>query len=535
MGKALYRKYRSRSLNEIVGQDHITTTLHNALKAGRISHAYLLTGPRGVGKTSIARILAHEINGLPYSEDPNLDIIEIDAASNRRIDEMRDLRERVATAPASSAYKVYIIDEVHMLTKEAFNALLKTLEEPPAHVVFILATTEAHKLPPTIVSRTQRYSFRPVPQPDVAKHLRAIATTENISITDDALALIAEHGEGSFRDSISLLDQASGIAKNIDVAAVEQLLGRAPQRTILALAEALATADRSTIITTLHELYDTGYEPAMIAVQLGSTLREQLLHDAFTGMMTPASCLALMYDLLAVPAAHNPKQLLEVTLLRHSTTLTTDAPPNQQSSLLQSTPQHNPASAQNPAPQTSLPPAKPAQPAEVAAPKAQAMPADTGRHSTAQQPPKKISPSQAPTVSTDSSAISDSAAATPAQTNKPEIGGHSDQTVKDLWAAVLQDIKKTHNTLYGIARMANPVLQDDTLTLQLKFAFHQKRLNEARNRNIISACVTKHRQGAATQVVCVVSGSSTGTQKGVEPSTSDLQAITAVFGGAEPL
>ena len=163
MGKALYRKYRSKSLDQIVGQSHITTTLANSLKSGSISHAYLFTGPRGTGKTSIARILAHEVNGLPYDDDANhLDIIEIDAASNRRIDEIRELRERVHSAPTSAKYKVYIIDEVHMLTKEAFNALLKTLEEPPAHVIFILATTEAHKLPETIISRTQRLTFKPV-------------------------------------------------------------------------------------------------------------------------------------------------------------------------------------------------------------------------------------------------------------------------------------------------------------------------------------------------------------------------------------
>ncbi len=146
-----------------MGQEHITTALNHALEKGMISHAYLFTGPRGVGKTSIARILAHEINGLPYDDDQtHLDIIEIDAASNRRIDEIRDLRDKVHVAPSSAKYKVYIIDEVHMLTKEAFNALLKTLEEPPAHVVFILATTEAHKLPETIISRTQRYAFKPV-------------------------------------------------------------------------------------------------------------------------------------------------------------------------------------------------------------------------------------------------------------------------------------------------------------------------------------------------------------------------------------
>src|SRR3954465_6944006 len=173
MGKALYRKHRPKKLSEVVGQEHITTTLGHALKSGRISHAYLFSGPRGVGKTSIARILAHEINGLPYTDDTvHLDIIEIDAASNRRIDEIRDLRDKVYIAPTTGKYKVYIIDEVHMLTREAFNALLKTLEEPPAHCIFILATTEAHKLPDTIISRTQRFEFKTVGPQAAAQHLQ---------------------------------------------------------------------------------------------------------------------------------------------------------------------------------------------------------------------------------------------------------------------------------------------------------------------------------------------------------------------------
>src|ERR1700712_3995109 len=206
MGQALYRTNRPKRLGDIVGQEHITKTLEQALKTGKISHAYLFTGPRGVGKTSIARIWAHEINGIPYEDDSaHMDIIEIDAASNRRIDEIRELRDKVYIAPTSAKYKVYIIDEVHMLTKEAFNALLKTLEEPPAHVVFILATTDAHKLPDTIVSRTQRFTFKPVEREKVIAHLKDIAKAEGIKVSDDALELLAEHGEGSFRDSISLL------------------------------------------------------------------------------------------------------------------------------------------------------------------------------------------------------------------------------------------------------------------------------------------------------------------------------------------
>src|SRR4051812_12438381 len=229
MGQALYRSHRPKSLKGVVGQEHITRTLEQALKEGRISHAYLFTGPRGVGKTSIARILAHEINGLPYTDDQvHIDIIEIDAASNRRIDEIRDLRDKVQVAPTSAKYKVYIIDEVHMLTREAFNALLKTLEEPPAHVVFVLATTDAHKLPETIISRTQRFSFRPVDKPKVIEHLKKIAKQEGIMVQDDALDLLAEHGEGSFRDSISLLDQASNQAEALEADDVRRLLGIPP-------------------------------------------------------------------------------------------------------------------------------------------------------------------------------------------------------------------------------------------------------------------------------------------------------------------
>ena len=182
MSRAFYRKYRSKSLSEVVGQSHITDILSRSLEKGTVAHAYLFTGPRGVGKTSIARILAHEINKLPYLEDEqHLDIIEIDAASNNGVEDIRDLRDRVQLAPVSAEKKVYIIDEVHMLSKAAFNALLKTLEEPPAHVVFILATTDADKLPATIVSRTQRFNFRSITTHEATKHLAWIAKEEGFT------------------------------------------------------------------------------------------------------------------------------------------------------------------------------------------------------------------------------------------------------------------------------------------------------------------------------------------------------------------
>src|SRR5665213_2615972 len=312
MGQALYRSYRSKSFDEVVGQDHVVDTLSAAIKAGRVSHAYLFTGPRGVGKTSVARILAHAVNELPYeAEGTHLDIIEIDAASNRRIDEIRELRDKVHITPTSGKYKVYIIDEAHMLTKEAFNALLKTLEEPPKHVIFILATTEAHKLPETITSRTQRFNFKPITQTQAVKHLKSIAKKEKIDVNEEALSLIAKHGEGSFRDSISLLDQLSSSGEPIRASDVQIQLGLPKEESVKKLLQAIDAGEAHQVLEALQAMRDSAADASTAAKSISAAIRAQALLAA-----PSAADLALLKNLLDVSASHNPDELLEIVLLQ---------------------------------------------------------------------------------------------------------------------------------------------------------------------------------------------------------------------------
>lgn len=300
MAQALYRKYRSQSLGEIVGQQHITDVLARAISSGHINHAYLLTGPRGVGKTSIARILAHEINKLPYTSDTNLDIIEIDAASNNGVEDVRDLREKVTIAPVAADKKVYIIDEVHMLSKPAFNALLKTLEEPPEHVVFILATTEVHKLPDTILSRTQRFHFRPIAAENMTDHLGKIAKKEKINIDKDALELIAQRASGSFRDGISLLDQLRNLSDDkITAKMIEETLGLAPQRSVDELIDHITHHRLGAAVELTDSLEQNGISPVVLVNQLTSSLRGVVA--------TNPDLIELIDDLIDVTKSHDPQ------------------------------------------------------------------------------------------------------------------------------------------------------------------------------------------------------------------------------------
>ena len=319
MSLVLYRKYRPQKLEEIVAQTPIIATLSAALEKGVLGHALLLTGPRGVGKTSLARILAHQLNQIEYKLDETpLDIIEIDAASNGRIEEVRDLREKTKLMPISLKYKVYIIDEVHMLTTESFNALLKTLEEPPEHIVFILATTEIHKVPATIISRCQRFSFKSIPLKQLQSHLAMIAQSEKIKIDAAALKLLAEHAQGSLRDALSLLDQLASLSQKIDAALVENILGLPPQAIIENILQALLSNQVQDLVKAYRELSGQGVDPVVLTSRLTQTLREDLRNNPKDGRYLDK--INLLEDLLDVFSSKQPQATLEIILLKHAQT-----------------------------------------------------------------------------------------------------------------------------------------------------------------------------------------------------------------------
>ena len=478
--QALYRKYRSHTFDEVIGQGHVTSILAAAVQQGKISHAYLLTGPRGVGKTSVARILAHAITKLPYTgEDQPLDIIEIDAASNNGIDDIRDLRDKARVAPAHAARKVYIIDEVHMLSKAAFNGLLKILEEPPAHVVFILATTDYDKLPATIISRTQRFHFRLVEAPIVAQHLAHIAAQEGITADKEALMTIAERGGGSLRDSISLFDQLQSGHQHITAQLVDDVLGLAPRQRIDELTTAIAARQPALVVRHVSELVATGISPATLASQLAAAVRARIADEPWL--------ITTLEGLAHTPQSTQPEVALLVALL---------GPMEQQPPRPDTAPAHQPS----PAPHTT-PPATPAP-----------MAPHTPQPSTTQ-----VNAPAKPTASIPSTPAPAPSAKQPTNTPHPARLADFDQ------AAWLEAARQASLGLYSILSACTVRTDGDTLTIYTGKAFTQHKLESTRFRPLL-AKITADLVGEA-QIVII------GTPP--PPTDSTAARVAEFMGGGE--
>ena len=484
MSQALYRKYRSRSLDEVLGQDHVTNILRRALEQGKIAHAYLLTGPRGVGKTSVARILAHEINQLPYDEEAShLDIIEIDAASNNGVDDIRALREKAQVAPVSAPKKIYIIDEVHMLSKPAFNALLKTLEEPPAHVVFILATTDADKLPATILSRVQQFFFHPISVDVMARQLMAIAEKEGFAIEADAARLIAERSRGGFRDGISMLDQLSILAtpdQPLTVAMVTKYLGLSDAATLEELLDAYQSEDSADILRILQELEQSGISPTVVSHQLLSIARARL--------RTNPSLVELIQQLIEVDRHPHPDLKLLTIFMKHH--------------VQPAAPKKTVAQAATTTPTVISTPAKPASSAEKS-PKSQS--------TKSTEPVKKTSESQD---------------AKPAQSTKksPTKPRKSSTPLELDWQKVIEQAKEKSVGLSSLLQKSQWAFDGDKLTIFAGSAFYKKKLDDAKNRPLLAEIITAE-AGMELEVDII------GEKK--PPEDEKLAEIAAMMGGGE--
>ena len=475
MSQALYRKYRSRSLDEVLGQDHVTSILRRALEQGKIAHAYLLTGPRGVGKTSVARILAHEINHLPYDDDSsNLDIIEIDAASNNGVDDIRALREKAQVAPVSAPKKVYIIDEVHMLSKSAFNALLKTLEEPPEHVVFILATTDADKLPATILSRVQQFFFRPIPTEIMTRQLMNIAKKEGFAIEEDAARLIAERSRGGFRDGISMLDQLSILATSdqpLTANTVTEYLGLSDATMLGNLLDSYPSDDSEKVLNIFQELENSGANSVIVSHQLLSIARNRLRKNP--------NLIGLVQQLIEVDRHPHPDLKL-LTIFMNSNSQPTEKPVATKKDTTQAAPQKP---AKKPTP---IKPAEPAKPTEKPI-KKEEKPAEPAKKPVAK--PKK-----------------------------------TDAPLELNWEKVIERAKEKSLGLASLLQKSQWSFDGEKLTIYAGSAFYKKKLDDAKNKPLISEIISE--ETAMDLEIDII-----GEKK--PPEDEKLAEIAELMGGGE--
>ena len=504
MAQALYRKWRPQTFDDVVGQEHVTSTLKNQIATGRIGHAYLFVGSRGCGKTTSARIFAKEINiagldpGNPrtkqiaeaIAEGRSLDLIEIDAASNNSVDDVREIRDKVGYQPSELKYKVYIIDEVHMLSAAAFNALLKTLEEPPAHVIFILATTDPQKIPPTVLSRCQRFNFKRVPVEKIVGRLRKLCDGEDIEADDHALRLIARYANGGLRDAESLLDQlGSSSSMRITANDVREALGATDSATVKALIDGLIAKDPSAGFEAIQLAMDQGADARQVAKQMVDYLRSLMQVKASANQNAspaastdPSLSEAEKYD-LAQNAEHMSMAQIAKATRAFSTAINemrtnTDAQLALEMAYLDCIVVDELAQRESRVAEVATPrqrPAPPVTPAQVAPPSA------TPANGTSATPTAE--PAASPAAPTNQA---------PVQPPPPRRSTGNIETVRSNWKNVIAEVNATNKAAAALLRSCHPHdMVGNVVQLRADHDLIRQRLDDAKNKGVVVAALRR--------------------------------------------
>jgi len=505
--QALYRKWRPRTFDEVVGQGHVTHTLQNALPSGRISHAYLFTGPRGTGKTSMGRLLAKAVNCLStednkpcnqcricqaINEGRLLDLIEVDAASNRGIDEVRSIREKVNFRPNEARYKVYILDEAHMLTEPAFNALLKTLEEPPSHVIFVLVTTEPRKIPDTILSRCQRFDFRRIPLQDMIGHLKHIAEQEGLAVEPTALELIARSATGSMRDAVSQLDQLISYGgEEITLVQVQSVLGAVASQAVGELVDQLVARNAAKGLDVINRVVGDGVDPRQFNRQVVEYLRELLLvkvgDDSSLVRVTPEA----LQEMKGQAAQLSIRELVKIVRLFNQAGL--DLKASTQSQLPLELAFVDATLGEEKKEEREEKKAAPS----GARPGARTAPRTPARAQAASAPPS--SPASAPPK-----VIREKA-------NKEEPKAVSTglkltlDTINSQWGRILGQTKLKNHSVEALLKSCQPVgVEGREVVLGFYYPFHKEKIEEARNKALVESVISQVVEGSC-HIRCVLS------------------------------
>ncbi|MGC8460845.1 MAG: DNA polymerase III subunit gamma/tau [Candidatus Dormibacteria bacterium] len=522
MTQSLYRRHRSPTFAALIGQDHVTTTLRNQVIGGAVSHGYLFTGIRGTGKTSAARILARAVNCLdPHEGEPcntcesctailegrSMDVIEIDAASNRGIDEMRSLRERVHFLPAMLRTKVYIIDEAHMLTTEAWNAFLKTLEEPPDHVVFVLATTEPQRVPETVRSRVQRFDFRRLSLSELTAHVEHIGKEEGRILETEAADVIARAAHGSARDALSLLEYVVAFVPEVDghvtSEAVRAALGLADPARIAALVEYLATQDAHGLFSALDDLFDLGVDPRQIVRQVG-----ELVMACARASLLPKGGEVQGVDPARLPASAWV-EILD-TVLKHEGTLRYAPDPRSEVEFLFLTALVS-RNSQETVPGTLPAPSRSADTPMVKLPDS---PSATAGSSTAVEKPR------------------DSLETEPDKEPGPQAAGAT--LGKDLWKQAVERVQRMDAMLAGIMRDCTiDGFSQGTLTIRPSYAFHYQRLNVPEKRNALLAVLSEMNPDVTTIEIVFNADEAKGPTSSAPLADEVARQVTDLFPGSQ--